>query len=149
MQRPENFLLSRSFTLAELCVTGTGKTNIPGPKEFGALRQLAWGILQPLRDAVGVPVNVTSGYRSPAVNRAVGGSRTSQHVLGEAADIVVAGMSSRAVCQKIIDMGLPFDQLIQEFGRWTHVSRGPKNRRQVLTARRGKDGRVQYVPGLV
>ena len=141
--------LSKSFTLAELCVTGIGKPNVPGADEIKALQALVEDILQPLRDAVGVPVNVTSGYRSPAVNRAVGGSRTSQHVLGEAADIVVAGMAPRAVCQKIIDMGLPFDQLIQEFGRWTHVSRGPKNRRQVLTARRGKDGRVQYVPGLV
>lgn len=141
--------LSKSFTLAELCVTGAGKQNVPGADEAKALQALVGDILQPLRDAVGVPVNVTSGYRSPAVNRAVGGSRTSQHVLGEAADIVVAGMSPRSVCQKIIDMGLPFDQIIQEFGRWTHVSRGPKNRRQVLTARRGKDGRVQYVPGLV
>lgn len=141
--------LSKSFTLAELCVTGTGKPNVPGADETKALQALVGDILQPLRDAVGVPVNVTSGYRSPVVNRAVGGSRTSQHVFGEAADIVVAGMSPQAVCQKIIDMGLPFDQLIQEFGRWTHVSRGPKNRRQVLTARRGKDGRGQYVPGLV
>lgn len=141
--------LTENFTLAELCVTDQREPNVPGAKEAEALRRLAEGILQPLRDAVGVPVNVSSAYRSKRVNAAVGGATNSQHVLGEAADIVVAGMSPKEVCQKIIDMGLPFDQLIQEFGRWTHVSRGPKNRRQVLTAVRGSNGRTRYVPGLV
>lgn len=141
--------LTKSFTLAELCVTGQKIDNTPGPKETEALRALAVDILQPLRDAVGVPVNVTSAYRSPRVNRAVGGARTSQHVLGEAADIVVAGMSPREVCETIIALGLPFDQLIQEFGRWTHVSRGPRERRQVLTATRNRAGKVSYLVGLV
>ncbi len=141
--------LSKSFTLAELCVTSARLDNAPGPKEIEALRALTVGILQPLRDAVGVPVNVTSAYRAPAVNKAVGGAKTSQHVLGEAADIVVAGMSSREVCETIIALNLPFDQLIQEFGRWTHVSRGPRNRRQVLTATRSKAGKVSYLVGLI
>jgi len=141
--------LSKSFTLAELCVTSARLDNMPGPKQIESLRTLATDILQPLRDAVGVPVNVTSAYRSPAVNKAVGGAKTSQHVLGEAADIVVAGMSPREVCEEIIRQYLPFDQLIQEFGRWTHVSRGPRNRRQVLTAVRRKDGKASYLVGLV
>lgn len=141
--------LSKSFTLAELCVTSVRLDNTPGPKVTESLRALATDILQPLRDAVGVPVNVTSGYRSPAVNKAVGGAKTSQHVLGEAADIVVAGMSPREVCETIIALNLPFDQLIQEFGRWTHVSRGPRNRRQVLTATRNKAGKVSYLIGLI
>lgn len=141
--------LSKSFTLAELCVTNARLDNTPGPKQIESLRTLATDILQPLRNSVGVPVNVTSAYRSPAVNKAVGGANTSQHVLGEAADIVVAGMSPREVCEEIIDINLPFDQLIQEFGRWTHVSRGPRNRRQVLTAVRRKDGKVSYLVGLI
>lgn len=141
--------LSKSFTLAELCVTSVRLDNTPGPKVTESLRVLATDILQPLRDAVGVPVNVTSAYRSPAVNKAVGGAKTSQHVLGEAADIVVAGMSPREVCEEIIRQDLPFDQLIQEFGRWTHVSRGPRNRRQVLTATRSKAGKVSYLVGLI
>lgn len=140
--------ITQHFTLGELTVTNSGRDNTPGPAETAALRKLAENILEPLRASVGVPVNVTSAYRSPAVNRAVGGSRTSQHLLGEAADIVVAGMAPRDVCQRIIDMGLPFDQLIQEFGRWVHVSHGPRNRRQVLTARRGKGGKTEYVTGL-
>ena len=141
--------LSKSFTLAELCVTSVRLDNTPGPKVTESLRALATDILQPLRDAVGVPVNVTSAYRAPAVNKAVGGAKTSQHVLGEAADIVVAGMSPREVCETIIALNLPFDQLIQEFGRWTHVSRGPRNRRQVLTATRSKAGKVSYLVGLI
>lgn len=141
--------LSKSFTLAELCVTNVRIDNTPRPRQVEALRSLAIDILQPLRDAVGVPVNVTSAYRSPAVNEAVGGAKTSQHVLGEAADIVVAGMSPREVCEEIIRLDLPFDQLIQEFGRWTHVSRGPRNRRQVLTATRSKAGKLSYLVGLI
>ena len=141
--------LSKSFTLAELCVTSARLDNTPGPKQIESLRTLATDILQPLRDAVGVPVNVTSAYRAPEVNKAVGGAKTSQHVLGEAADIVVAGMSPREVCETIISLSLPFDQLIQEFGRWTHVSRGPRNRRQVLTATRSTAGKVSYLVGLV
>lgn len=141
--------LSKSFTLAELCVTSARLDNTPGQKQIESLRTLATDILQPLRDAVGVPVNVTSAYRAPAVNKAVGGTKTSQHVLGEAADIVVAGMSPREVCETIIALNLPFDQLIQEFGRWTHVSRGPRNRRQVLTATRSKAGKVSYLVGLI
>lgn len=105
--------LSKDFTLAELCVTDTREHNQPTDWEVDNLRLLASRILQPFRDSVGVPVNVTSGFRSKRVNASVGGSRSSQHLFGQAADIVVAGMSPRAVCQRIIDMGLPFDQLIQ------------------------------------
>lgn len=141
--------LSKDFTLRELCVTNHPYDNTPPPDAVTALSNLTNLILQPLRDDVDVPVNVTSGYRSAKVNAAAGGSRTSQHRLGEAADFVVAGMSPRAVCQRIIDMGLPFDQLIQEHGRWVHVSFGPKNRRQVLTAVRGPDGKTRYLKGLV
>jgi zinc D-Ala-D-Ala carboxypeptidase len=141
--------LSKNFMLHELCVTNQPYDNTPPPDAVTALSNLTNKILQPLRDATGVPVNVTSGYRSAKVNTAVGGSRTSQHRLGEAADIVVAGMAPRQVCELIIKLGLPFDQLIQEYGRWVHVSYGPKNRRQVLTAHRGLDGKTQYLKGLV
>lgn len=141
--------LSDHFTLAELCVTDEPYDNTPGEFEISQLQLLVGDILEPLRLAVAVPVNVSSGYRSARVNSAVGGSKTSQHRKGQAGDIVVAGMPSRHVCRKIIELGLPFDQLIQEYGRWTHVSRGPLNRRQVLTAVRGKDGKTRYLSGLV
>lgn len=140
--------LSKSFTLAELTVTGTGLNNTPPPAELECLRDLCEHVLQPLRDATGVPIVVSSGYRSQSVNAAVGGAASSQHRLGQAADFNLAGSSPKHTCQRIIALGLPFDQLIQEFGRWVHVSYGPRNRRQVLTAT--KQGRkTVYLPGLV
>lgn len=139
--------LTTNFTLAELTVTSTGIANTPTPAEIVHLRNLAEKILQPLRDDLRRPVLVNSAFRSDRVNRAVGGTATSQHRYGQAADIRVEGMTSRALAQRVIDLGLPFDQLIEEFGRWVHVSYGPRHRRQVLTAvKRG--GRTVYVAGL-
>jgi zinc D-Ala-D-Ala carboxypeptidase len=140
--------LSQSFTLAELTVTGSGLPNTPSPVEQDCLRELCTRVLQPLRDHVGVPIVVSSGYRSQRVNAAAGGAASSQHRLGQAADFNVAGLSPRHTCQTIIDLRLPFDQLIQEFGRWVHVSYGPRNRRQVLTATK-KGSKTVYLPGLV
>lgn len=140
--------LSEHFTLAELTVTGTGIPNPPSREEVAALRALCVNVLQPLRDHVRVPIVVSSGFRSAKVNAAVGGAPSSQHRFGQAADINAAGIGPRALCRTIIDLGLPFDQLIQEFGRWVHVSYGPRHRRQVLTAVK-QGGRTVYLPGLV
>lgn len=126
--------LTPNFSLAELTVTNRKLRNVPAAAEVAHLRALAENILQPLRDALGKPITVNSAFRSDEVNRAVGGSPTSQHRLGQAADIVVAGMTSLELAQRIVELGLPFDQLIEEFGRWVHVSYGPRHRRQQLTA---------------
>lgn len=141
--------LTKNFTLAELCVTTKALDNTPDAESKEWLADLAGFILQPLRDHVGVPVNVSSGYRSEAVNRAAGGAKRSQHRFGQAADFVVAGISPREVCETIIALKLPFDQLIQEHGRWVHVSISLHPRRQVLTATRNKAGKVTYLAGLV
>ncbi|RRN78535.1 peptidase M15 [Pseudoxanthomonas sp. SGD-10] len=133
--------LTTNFTLAELTVTSTGLPNQPGAEELSNLRALANHILQPLRDALGKPVIVNSGYRSAAVNRAVGGAATSQHRTGEAADIVVKGMSPEALAREIVRLRLPFDQLIWE-PTWVHVSYGRRHRRQTLRATRGATGMV-------
>ncbi|MCD9096177.1 D-Ala-D-Ala carboxypeptidase family metallohydrolase [Luteimonas fraxinea] len=139
--------LTSNFSLAELTVTTTGIANIPTPSEIVHLRNLAEKILQPLRDDLRRPVLVNSAFRSERVNRAVGGTATSQHRLGQAADIRVDGMTSRALAQRIVALDLPFDQVIEEFGRWVHVSYGPRHRRQELTAvKRG--GRTVYEGGL-
>lgn len=143
--------LSKYFSEAELTVTNTGKPNIPTPEARANLRRLAVTCLDPLRESIGAPIVCSSGYRSPAVNRAVGGSSTSQHLVGEAADITGAGLSPRQLCERAIALKLPFDQLILEFGRWVHISHGPRNRRQVLTAvKRAVNGKVKtvYLPGL-
>lgn len=134
--------LTPNFSVKELTVTNKPYPNVPTEAEVENLRKLAVHILQPLRDAVKKPVIVNSAFRSEKVNKAVGGTATSQHRFGQAADIRITGMSPLEVCKFIIAQGLPFDQLIEE-GTWTHVSFGPRNRRQVLTMRGGK-----YTPGL-
>lgn len=91
-------------------------------------------VLDPLREAWGKPITVTSGYRSPALNKAVGGEATSQHLTGQAADITTGNrVDNRKLFQLVIDLGLPFDQLIDESNfSWMHISHGPRNRRQIL-----------------
>ena len=139
--------LTTNFTLGEMCVTSKALPNVPGRAEKAALLALCEHILQPLRDNLDLPIKVTSGYRSEAVNAAVGGSSSSQHKLGQAADIRVAGMTPKQVCEAIIALDLPFDQLIEEHNSWVHVSYGPKDRREVLRARVIK-GKTVYLPGL-
>jgi len=131
--------LGRNFSLDEMTFSQTavrqGIRNEPDAQEIEALRALVTNVLDPLRDHLGKPVNVSSGFRSGTLNRAIGGASTSQHCLGQAADINVPGMSVAEVVAVIRKLKLPFDQLIDEFGSWVHVSYSPRNRRQVLIAR--------------
>ncbi|WP_193069536.1 D-Ala-D-Ala carboxypeptidase family metallohydrolase, partial [Pseudomonas sp. K5] len=118
--------LTPNFTLEEMTATATGLPNVANRTERAALLALAEHVLQPLRDALGKPVYITSAFRSAAVNRAVGGVAGSQHRKGQAADIRVQGMTSMALAQRSVALGLPFDQLIEEFGAWVHVSYAPQ-----------------------
>lgn len=138
--------LTKNFRLAELTVTSVKAPNEPTPTEVERLRELAVNILQPLRDALGKPVIVNSAYRSPQVNRIVGGVATSQHSRGEAADIRVPGMTPLQVAHTIRDLRLPYDQLIRE-PTWVHVSYSNRNRRQLLTMR-VVNGKATYFGGL-
>lgn len=138
--------LTTNFSLAELTRTSQKAANVPNQTELDALKSLATNILQPLRDALGKPIQITSGFRSEAVNEAVGGASTSQHRFGQAADIKVAGMTPFELASKIVELGLPYDQVIQE-PTWVHVSFGPRNRREKLTAKRQR-GRMVYQQGL-
>lgn len=131
-------LLTPNFHLEEFTRTATGLPNVPNRAERAALQALATNVLQPLRDSIGKPVYITSGFRSAAVNRAVGGVAGSQHRSGQAADIQVEGMSSTALARRIVTLQLPFDQ---------HVSHAPQPRRQQLTAVR-RAGRTRYLHGL-
>lgn len=141
--------LSKHFDLAELTTSQhaarKGIDNTPDESSFAALCALCEAVLEPLRVSLGVPVVVNSGYRSPRVNKAVGGSKTSQHMLGEAADIIVPGVPVGVVFAKIAELKLPVDQCIDEFGAWVHVSHraGGTNRYLYQTARR-ENGRVVY-----
>ena len=144
--------LTDHFTLAEMTVSQTasrkGIKNTPGAAETEALYQLCKNVLEPVRQHFGKPVIVTSGYRSPRLNRAIGGSSTSQHCKGEAADFTVAGAPNADVLDWM-HRNLNYDQLIDEFnpGGWIHVSYSPRMRNQELSARR-RYGRTRYLPGL-
>jgi len=91
--------------------------------------------LQYLRDQLGTPIVVTSGYRSPEVNALVGGADISHHTRGLAADIIAPGVGSPLdLARRVVAIhGWDWDQVILEFGRWVHISIAPQFRRQVLT----------------
>lgn len=117
--------LSQHFTLDELTISESadrlGLDNTPNNEALLNLRRLA-AFLEEVRKVLGKPIRINSAYRSPEVNKAVGGSATSQHCFGCAADIRVNDMTPDQVVRAIIDAKLPYDQVIREFDRWTHVS---------------------------
>lgn len=152
--------LSKNFHLREFVQSQTalrrGIDNTPPSAVVAALRMLCLMVLEPLRDAVGRPIVITSGYRSPELNRAIGGAKKSQHMLGEAADFEAPGVSNLELVNTIILGHLPYDQLILEFhdpakgpsSGWVHCShRSARQRGQVLHALR-EDGRTVYRSGL-
>jgi zinc D-Ala-D-Ala carboxypeptidase len=128
--------LSKNFTMDEMCRTSTGYINVPNVPERIALKQLVDNLLQPLRDLYGKPIRVTSGYRSPLVNKSIGGAQSSQHVKGQAADITGGSAEENEILFNLIRENFTFDQLIDEFGySWIHVSyTSGVNRREVLRA---------------
>jgi uncharacterized protein YcbK (DUF882 family) len=142
--------LSEHFTLEELCASQAAARNQldnrPGTTEVANLARVA-AMLEEVRALVGKPIHVSSAYRSPAVNIAVGGSKNSAHMRGLAADITVSGMTAKALALLIRESHIAFDQLIFE-GTWVHVglSEGPP-RRQVLTALFSPSG-VTYSQGI-
>lgn len=147
----ENIQFTKNFSLFELVVTdhrGFDEEQYNPPTEIiENLRSLCVTILQPLRDALGTPIKVNSGYRCPALNKAIGGAKTSLHTLGKAADIIDLTNGNEFLFNKIKALHLPFDQLIDELNfRWVHVSYDPKrNRKQILQARKNKVGKMVYV----
>jgi len=135
-------MLSPHFSQTELTVTTTGLKNDPGPKELANLAVTA-SLLEQIRSLLGHPIRVNSGYRSPAVNKKVGGVATSDHLTGCAADFVCPAFGTPyEICKAIEASGIKFGQMIQE-GSWVHVS-WKTNARPLLTLKNGK-----YVPGIV
>jgi hypothetical protein len=151
--------LSPNFSLAEMTKSETasrrGLENTPGEVEIENLRALAVNVLQPVRDHFQKGVHVNSGFRHPEVNAAVGGSKTSDHCKGQAADIEIPGVANADLAQWIVD-NLPFRQVILEFytpgipdSGWVHVSYVEgDNKKQVLTAMK-ENGKTVYKVGLV
>jgi len=144
--------LSANFTLDEFLFSQTatrlGIDMTPTADVTQNLTALVESVLQPLRDVLDVPIRVTSGFRPLALNTAINGSKTSAHIKGMAADIVVPGMTPWAVAEVLSDMDLIFDQQILEFSSWVHIGISHQPRYERLTAYRDK-GRVLYQPGFV
>jgi hypothetical protein len=151
--------LTANFSLHELTKSETalrmGLDNTPGEAEIASLKLLAEKVLQPVRNHFGKGVKCNSGFRASAVNQATGGSKSSDHVKGQAADIEIPGVPNAELAQWIMD-NLEYTQLILEFytpgipdSGWVHVSYDPNNlKKQELTAMKVA-GKTQYVPGLV
>lgn len=144
--------LSPHFTLEEMVcsqqATRLGIDNRPTMEALENLPKLAQ-LLEAVRLHLGVPVIITSGYRSQPVNDAVGGAVNSQHLTGQAADFIAPGFGApQTVASHLVDIAsVDYDQLIIEFGAWVHISWAPHPRRQVLTAKK-IDGRTRYLPGV-
>ena len=145
--------LSEHFELAEFLVSETaarrGIANEPTPEIIENLRRLCQLVLEPLRVKLARPVVITSGSRSPALTRALGGSPTSHHMQGRAADLIVPGITPLAVCQAASQLKLPCVQIIHEFGRWTHLAVAISNERTQLLTVKLAQGKTIYEAGLV
>lgn len=147
--------LSPSFRLSEFVKSQTainnGFDNTPTPKAVENLRELCVKILQPVRNHFALPVRINSGYRSANVNRIMGGSPTSQHMLGEAADIEIEGVHNAELWNFITKLP-EYDQVIAEYleatdpnAGWVHVSyRKGKNRKEAISC----ISRGTYLQGL-
>jgi zinc D-Ala-D-Ala carboxypeptidase len=134
--------ITKNFSLKELIKSDKAvKLNInnePSEEVIGNLIALCENTLQPIRDLVGYPITITSGFRCPALNKAVGGVSNSQHVIGQAADFKIPVLwrifgRLEKVFKQIQDSTIPYDQLILE-PTWIHVSYSKTNRRQNLVA---------------
>jgi hypothetical protein len=151
--------ISKHLSLAEVSRSETAKrkgiNNTPSGEHLANFKLLAENIFEPIREHFGVPINISSGYRSKELNTAIGGSLTSQHCQGEAIDIDMDGSTNGVTNKMVFDYiknNLNFDQLIYEFGTdknpdWVHVSyeSSGKQRKQILKAVKS-GGKTSYVP---
>ena len=151
--------LTSNFSLSEMTKSETAlrhnMDNTPGESEIENLKILCEQVLQPVREHYGRGVKVNSGFRHPEVNAKVGGSKTSDHCKGQAADIEIPGVAN-AELAKYIAENFSFTQVILEFytqgvpdSGWVHVSYVPSDlKKQQLTATK-QDGKTIYLPGLL
>ena len=145
-------ILSKNFQLNEFTksVSGirNGIDNSPNAEHIRNIQLLVKFVLQPLREALGRPIRITSGYRSEALNKVIKGSKRSQHCRGQAADIqfrVDGVMKNKEIWDKVIELGLPFDQMINEFDySWIHISYNHEHNRKSLLEAYKENGRTKY-----
>jgi hypothetical protein len=145
--------ITKNFRMSEFLFSSTavrlGIDNTPSASVVATLTNVLIPGMQMVRDLLDQPVRITSGYRSPALNTAVRGSRNSDHMSGHACDFISPMFGTpRAVTRHLLGYmaEVKFDQLIWE-GAWVHISFGPRRRNEVLTAHFRPDG-VTYTQGL-
>lgn len=143
--------LSSNFTTDEMLRSdaatrlGFGEQFMPSDEIIANLTALCENVLEPLRTKLGLPILITSGYRCQRLNVAIGGAASSQHTLGQAADIHVEDMLVHELYEWIKKSNLPFDQLISEFDRWVHISYKVPQRHSCLIASK-VNGQTVYSP---
>ena len=144
--------LSKNFVLSEITRSNTAKRlgidNGPNKKHLQSIQRLVTNLIQPMRDALG-PIRISSGYRNPNVNRAIGGSTKSQHCKGEALDLQFwddGKISNKKLYDWVLSSNVEFDQMINEFDfAWIHISlKKEGNRNQVLEAYKDEDNDTKY-----
>tara|TARA_R110000824_G_scaffold400679_1_gene608792 strand:- start:413 stop:880 length:468 start_codon:yes stop_codon:yes gene_type:complete len=144
--------LSKNFVLSEITRSNTAKrkgiSNEPEKEHLENLQRLITNLIQPMRDELG-PIRISSGYRSPKLNRSIGGSKKSQHCKGEALDLQFwrdGQMVNKEIYDWVLGNNIEFDQMINEFDfAWIHISfKKEGNRRQVLEAYKDEDGDTAY-----
>ena len=136
--------LTPHFSLAELTVTNQKIDNTPSKEIVEVLRTTAF-YMEKVRELLGnVPITINSGYRSPDVNRAVGGTSNSSHTYGYAVDFTAYGHTPLTISNILSKSNLKFDQLIYEH-TWVHISFDPRMRGNLLTLK----GKGKYVKGIV
>ena len=132
-------MIKLDFTMSELLKSDVAAkyniSNIPDKQSLDNMLILICECLQPIRNYIDKPMNISSGYRSPRLNGhpLINGSQTSQHLTGQAVDFTIKGMTPKQIIEKVKGSGVEYDQLINEHNIWVHISYNKgKNRKQVL-----------------
>jgi uncharacterized protein YcbK (DUF882 family) len=132
-------MIELNFTMSELLKSDIAEkyniSNIPDKQSLDNMLTLIIECLQPIRNFIDKPMNISSGYRSPRLNGhpLINGAQNSQHVTGQAVDFTIKGMTPKQIIEMIKRSGVEYDQLINEHNIWVHISYNKgKNRKQVL-----------------
>jgi len=145
-------ILSKNFTLQEFTKSVSAIRNdidnSPNAEHIRNIQLLVKYVLQPLREGLNKPIRITSGYRSESLNKLIKGSKKSQHCKGQAADLqfkVDGVMDNKAIWDKVIELDLPFDQMINEFNySWIHISYNHEYNRKSLLEAYKESGKTKY-----
>lgn len=143
MQITENFSLEE-FTRSNYA-TRHGIDNIPNENEIYNISNLCKHTLQPLRNIVKRVIHISSGFRCTKLNKKIKGADNSQHIKGQAADIWVTGKSTIDIIKLVVENRIEFDQMIDEFSEWVHISYNQENNRgNILQAYKNSIGKTEY-----